>query len=130
MPEWEADLYRVMGGTLRELGHSPIMINGVEDHVHMLWRHNRTKALPETMQKVKGGASHWVNHELQLPETFRFQHGYGGFSVSPDRVPRVEGYIIHQKQHHKKVDLRTEYDGLLRANGLKNLEEYRFDPLC
>jgi len=122
-------MYRVMGASLRDLGHSSIAINGVEDHVHMLWRHNRTKTLPDTMQKIKGNASHWVNHELQLPDTFRFQHGYGAFSVSPNRVPHVEGYVLRQKQHHKRIDLRTEYDGLLMASGLVDLDEYRFDPL-
>jgi len=82
------------------------------------------------MQKVKGNASHWINHELNLPETFRFQHGYGAFSVSPDRVPKVEGYVLNQKFHHKNIDLRTEYDGLLAASGITDLDEYRFAPLC
>jgi REP element-mobilizing transposase RayT len=129
-PEWEAELFRVMGGSLRKLGHSPIAINGVPDHVHLLWRHNRSKALPETMQKVKGNASHWVNHEILPLETFRFQHGYGAFSVSPDRVPKVEGYIGRQKQHHQSVDLQTEYGELLTASGLIEIKEYQFDLLC
>jgi len=130
MPAWEAEMYRIMGGKLRELGHSPIALNGVEDHVHLLWRHNRTKTVSYTLQKVKGGTSHWINEELQLPEKFRFQHGYGAFTVSPDRVPKVEGYVWNQKNHHKNIDLCTEYDGLLIASGLTDLDEFRFDPLC
>lgn len=126
-PSWEEDLFTVMGGTLREMGHTPILINGIRDHVHLLWRHNKTETLSQTMKKIKGRSSKWINDHGLVEGLFRWQPGYGAFSVSTDHVPRVRGYIAKQKRHHQVVDFNTEYKKLLLANGASNLDYLLFD---
>lgn len=125
-PTWEGELFSMMGATLKELEHSPIIINGTEDHVHLLWRHNRTKTLPETLQLIKGRSSHWINDACLTNDVFRWQAGYGAFTVSVDRVPRVENYIARQKIHHKSRSLSEEYGSLLRAHGEKDVQDFMF----
>ena len=129
-PDWEAQLHKVICTKLKELGHSPIITNGTEDHIHMLWRHNRNHSLPETMRLVKGISSHWVNHVSPCPVLFRYQHGYGAFTVSPSRVKSVIRYIRNQRIHHQQKDFLVEYASFLSVNNVKNIEEYQFDPLC
>lgn len=128
-PAWEAELFAMMGDALRDLGHDPIRINGTQDHVHLLWDHNRTQTIAQTMKIVKGRSSKWINAGGLTPEVFRWQAGYGAFSVSVDRVNRVDNYILHQKEHHRTVNLQQEYAQMLRIQGVQNPAELMFEPL-
>ncbi|MFK8163204.1 MAG: transposase [Lewinella sp.] len=128
-PSWEQELYAIMGDTLREMGHYPIKINGIDDHLHLLWRHHRTHDVANTMKLVKGRSSHWINDAKILDRLFRWQPGYGAFSVSVDRVPSVKGYIEKQKVHHQKITVLEEYAGLLKSHGQTDLREFMFDEL-
>jgi REP element-mobilizing transposase RayT len=131
---WEAEMYSVICSRMYEMGHIVIAINGVADHVHVLWRHNRVHSIPDTMKKIKGNASHWINSKNLCADLFRFQHGYGAFTVSLDRVPMVKRYVLNQKTDHEKIDLKMEYDQFLVANGVpdeeKELAPWRFETLC
>lgn len=126
---WEGSLFNVIRSKLRELGHQPIAINGTEDHLHVLWRHNRNQSIPNTMKLIKGGSSHWINHETDCPTTFRYQHGYGAFSVSVDRVPQVTSYIRNQKTHHSAKKFQEEYEEILTAHHINDPADYQFAPL-
>jgi putative transposase len=33
--------------------------------------------------------------------TFKWQGGYGAFTVSKQQVPRIREYILRQKEHHR-----------------------------
>jgi putative transposase len=85
----EADKLRV---EVLELG-------GVEDHVHVLARLPTTVSVAELAKQLKGSTSHLVTHRLIGVETFKWQGGYGAFSVSKSGVPRVAGYIQNQRAH-------------------------------
>jgi len=128
--DWEEQLYHVIGGALKELKHVPLMINGVDDHLHVLWRHHRTKSVAETMKIIKGRSSHWINDKGFTSSLFRWQPGYGAFSVSIDRVSTVKRYIARQKVHHAKESFKKEYVRLLNAQGAIDLEPYLFAPLA
>ncbi|MEM6771908.1 MAG: transposase [Bacteroidota bacterium] len=127
-PSWEDSLFTVMGGTLKELGHTPIIINGTDDHLHLLWGHKQTAPVDNTLKMVKGRSSKWINDHGLVDGLFRWQPGYGAFSVSVDRVPRVKGYIAKQKEHHQVIDFQTEYEKLLIDHGVSNLDYLLFDP--
>ena len=55
---------------------------------------------------------------------FEWQKGYGAFSPSPTAVENVKRYIENQKQHHRRVDFKTEYVDLLTKAGIEFREEY------
>jgi len=50
---------------------------------------------------------------------FRWQEGYGGFTVSKSAVDVAVEYIANQKEHHKRLDFQTEFLELLRKHGIK-----------
>lgn len=128
-PSWEKELFRTMGNTLKELGHTPIIINGTDDHVHALWSHHKTKSYSETMKFLKGRSSKYINDNFDLPDLFRWQAGYGAFSVSVDRVPTVQRYILRQKEHHRKEGLHPEYARILHQHGVEDIREHAFAQL-
>ena len=65
----EERLYPYLGGILRELGGKLFIVNGVEDHVHLLASIKATMCIAETVGKIKGSSSKWV-HET-FPDRLR-----------------------------------------------------------
>jgi len=127
---WEAELFNIIGGGLKDLGHVPIKINGPDDHVHALWMHHKTRSVSETMKIIKGRSSSWINDNALTLERFRWQGGYGAFSVSSNRVADVKSYITRQKAHHQKENLLTEYERLLKSSGITDVQQYMFEHLA
>ncbi len=83
-----------------ELRCMTIAIGMIEDHVHDLLALPATVALATLAKELKGASSHLVNQHLGGRE-FKWQSGYGGFSVSPGHLERVAAYVRRQREHHQ-----------------------------
>lgn len=94
------------------------IINGTEDHIHILYLMTPSYSLKDVLQNVKGESSHWVNQHDFIDSKFAWQVGYGAFSVSESVVSDVEVYIRNQKQHHKKMTFMEEYAAFMKKYGL------------
>ena len=86
----------------------PIVVNGTEDHVHLLYCSNYKKAPADIIRDVKGETSFWANREGFLKYKLRWQDSFANFSVSHSDVDRVAHYILNQKQHHAKTKFEDE----------------------
>jgi len=105
--EMESPLYAAIAAKCRKLGAEPLAIGGLSDHVHLLVRFPGSLALAKLVQEVKGASSHLVTHQLRPREFFKWQGGYGAFTVSKDSVARVAAYVHAQKTHHSEGRLQT-----------------------
>lgn len=123
-PELTRRLFPYMGGIVRGQGGTSIVINGPEDHVHLLVRMPATLAVATLAQKVKGDSSRWVNEHRLCPCHFGWQPGYGAFAVSHDRLQTVREYIARQQEHHRGVSFRDEMAALLTQHGIEYDERY------
>ena len=65
-----------------DLGCKIIAIGGTVDHVHLLTGFPPNLTISELMQKAKGSSSHLITHEIKPHEFFKWQGGYGAFTVS------------------------------------------------
>ena len=101
VPSVEQALYAAMIAKCRTLGCPPIAAGGVEDHVHILVSFAPAVSVAKLVKEVKGASSHLMTHELARGMPFRWQEGYGAFSLRRDDVPIVRRYIAHQKEHHR-----------------------------
>jgi putative transposase len=99
--EIEAELYRAIGTKCVDLRCPPRAIGGTTDHVHLLARLHPSIAVAHLVAEVKGFSSHAVTYGLATGSHFRWQKGYGAFSVSRDDLPAVESYVRNQKRHHE-----------------------------
>lgn len=90
------------------------VINGVEDHVHLLIRLKTTQKISEVVNLLKGVSSRWINLNANLEDTFKWQHGYGVFSVNEKDIPKVRNYIYNQEKHHKTISYSKELKKLVR----------------
>lgn len=106
--EFEPGLFRFMTEQLIEMGCYVEEINGVPDHVHMLFRLSPTKSISEVMKQLKGSSSFWINEKKLTEEKFSWQTGYASFSVSEFYVEKIKNYIQRQKEHHGVKKQTTE----------------------
>jgi len=125
--EFEDELYAYLGGIIKNQGHLPIKINGVKDHLHVLFAQKPVSALSDLMREVKSESSHLINKKQWVRGQFRWQVGYGAFSCDHRGVDRVVQYINNQKEHHRKVPYLEEYRTLLKEHGIDYDERYIVD---
>jgi putative transposase len=114
-PEFRADLFAYMGGIIRQMNGTALIVNGTEDHVHMLVRTRATQSPAEIARVVKTNSSRWIRERCP---GFEWQTGYGVFSVSESNVPAVTTYIAGQEEHHHAHSFEDEFRAFLQKMGL------------
>jgi putative transposase len=117
-------LFPYMGGILREIGATPVTINGVKDHVHGLVALPATLSVADAMRVLKTNSSRWVHQEWPRLRAFAWQTGYGAFSVSRSNAEDVERYIARQEEHHRTVTFQEEFVAFLKRHGIAYDERY------
>ena len=119
-------LHAVLGGKAKAIDCNPIIVGGVEDHVHLLTTLWRTKMASDVVKEIKTGATEWVKRQLKI-SGFRWQSGYGAFSVSHSQLETVKSYIANQEAHHQKFSFQDELRSLLAKHGIEFDERYVWD---
>jgi REP element-mobilizing transposase RayT len=120
-------LHAYLAGTLQNLDCEPIIINGVEDHVHLLCNLSRKVTVASLIEHAKSNSSKWMKDQGPVHRDFYWQGGYGAFSVSESSVERVREYIARQEEHHRKVTFQEEFRALCQKHGVQIDERYMWD---
>ncbi len=123
--EFRGDLFAYLGGIVREMNGTALIVNGTADHVHMLLRIRPVHSSAEIVRVVKANSSKWVREKWS--REFAWQTGYGVFSVSESNVVAVTKYIAGQEEHHKKHSFQEEYVAFLKKNHVEYDEKYIWD---
>ena len=114
----EKKMYDFIWQELTELGCPVRIINGMPDHVHVLFLQNPQKTISDIVKQIKGSSSHFINREELILEKFAWQTGYAAFSVSESQLDIVYHYIKNQKKHHLKKNGQDEFDEFVKLHGL------------
>jgi putative transposase len=80
------ELHRYLGGILTNLECQPIIVGGVEDHVHLLCALSRTCDAAAMVKEVKRGSSLWLKTKSPGLADFAWQNGYGIFQLGFRRL--------------------------------------------
>ena len=120
-----SDLFAYLGGVVRELRGSALIINGTCDHVHMLIRIRPAHSVAEIARIVKANSSGWIRKKGH--KEFGWQAGYGVFSVSESSIPSVTKYIATQEEHHRERSFQEEFVAFLKKNNIAYDERYIWD---
>lgn len=126
---WKDELYKYITGIVQNHEHKVLAINGMPDHVHLLFGFRPSQSLSDLMQDIKGGSSKWINDKGFIREKFSWQEGYGAFSYSKSDVSKVIQYIAGQEDHHKKKSFLEEYMDLLKDLEIQYDERFVFKPV-
>jgi len=120
-------VFEYMSGILKDLKHKSIIINGVSDHVHILYGENPTKCISDTVHDIKRSSSIFINDEKMCHGRFSWQDGYGAFTYSRSQLDDIYRYIQNQEEHHKKKTFREEYIQFLQKFEIEYDEQFLFD---
>ena len=118
--EIEKNLFPFLKNQLVEMGCYEIAINGISNHIHLLFLLSPKKSISEVAKQLKGSSSHWINELKLTDQKFEWQTGYGCFSVSEYHVEKITKYIQNQKEHHKVKKYNKEDEELLYLNSILN----------
>jgi REP element-mobilizing transposase RayT len=121
------ELHCYIGGILSNLDCQPLIVGGVEDHVHNLCALSRTCTVADMVKEVKRGPSLWVNTQASGLDQFSWQNGYGAFSIGASQTETVRRYIAGQEEHHRRITFQDEFRTLLRKYGIEFDERYVWD---
>jgi putative transposase len=78
-------------------------VNGTEDHVHLVVALPPTVVIAKFVKNVKGGSSRFIGETIHAP--FRWQEGYGVFTIGSQGLKMVTEYVKRQKERHASGDL-------------------------
>ena len=93
-------LHSYVGGVVREMQGNPLAINGITDHVHLLFSLPPSMSVAAALRVIKTNSSKWV-HETHPHKSFAWQSGYAAFTVSQSKRETVARYILRQEEHHR-----------------------------
>ncbi len=120
-------LYRVIADEIKELKSKALLINGVQDHIHILLSLNPQVALSDLMRIVKSKSSVWAKASGLFPLFRGWEREYGAFSLSASHKEAVYDYIKSQEEHHGGTSLENEFERLVIKAGLTFYRD-NFEP--
>lgn len=118
------DLYAYIGGILREKHCHPHAINGVKDHIHLLFSLHPSIALSGLIKDIKLASSKWMKEKEKAPLFENWSSGYGAFTCAVRDLETLIHYVRMQKTHHQKESFIEEYKRLLTEQQIPFEEQY------
>jgi len=119
---WRGQLLSYIGSITIEHEATLVKGGGIEDHLHLLLKIHPNFSISSTIRALKANSSRWINTQGKTDKPFRWQRGYGAFSVSQSMSEIVKNYIENQRKHHRKLTFQEEYLAILQKHNVK------FDP--
>jgi len=120
----EDRVHAYLAGTLKNFESPAIIINSMPDHVHILFRLSKNYALAKVVEEVKKESSKWMKTIDGGDHYFKWQIGYGAFSVSSSKLETVKKYIKNQKKHHHQITFQEEIEEFV-----KQYDIIEYDPV-
>ena len=120
------EVFSYISAVLTDKGCPTLCVNGTQNHVHILFILSRNTALADAVRLAKNNTSKWINSHLPV-SLFKWQSGYGAFSVSQSLIQKTTEYIMNQEEHHRKLTFKDEYKKLLELYKIEYDEQYMWD---
>ena len=98
----QAFIRGVMREKAKSIGGQIITAGGIEDHEHIVAAVKPNVAPCDFIGKLKSESSKRVCREFTTLRQFKWQEGYGGFTLWPGRMQAIIDYVDNQKSHHRR----------------------------
>ena len=122
-------LYLYIAGIISNCGHKLLAINGMPDHVHIVFGMRPIQSISDLMKNLKQDSSKWINKMKLVDGRFNWQDGYGAFSYSKSQLPGLITYVQNQEMHHKKISFLEEYKNILDQLEIEYDPRYLFHEI-
>ncbi|MEZ5424884.1 MAG: IS200/IS605 family transposase [Pyrinomonadaceae bacterium] len=127
--EIERELFAYFGGIANGNNSKLLAAGGTANHLHLLVSISKNIALSEFVGDIKRDSSKWIKTKNVEFKNFRWQDGYGAFSVGYAQINDAKRYIDNQKEHHKKKSFEDEFRYFLNKYEMDYDERYVWDQV-
>ncbi len=118
------EVYSDIWGILKNKKCHPYLINGVEDHLHIVTHVHPTVSLSTLVKDIKLGSNSFIQDKRLFSEFPGWQEGYAAFTYTIKEKKRLIRYVQNQEAHHKKMTFKEELISLLQAHEVEYDEKY------
>ena len=126
---WKNELYKYLTGILTNKNHKMLNINGMPDHIHILFGMRPNEALSDIVRDLKKDSTDWIKKKGFIKGKFQWQEGFGAFAYGRTELDKIHRYIDNQEEHHGTTSFREEYLHFLKAFEISYDERYIFQEL-
>ena len=123
-------LFKYISGILANKNCHLYIINGVEDHLHIVTHIHPMVALAPLIKDIKISCNNFIKESSLFPAFPGWQDGYGAFTYSYDAMPNLIHYVQNQEQHNGVHSYEEEYISLLEEHGVEYDEKYLFEAFA
>ncbi len=118
-PEWRSRLFACAATIIERKDGRLLCAGGVRDHLHLYVEIPATIGVAELVGGIKSTTARWIHQSFAHRRNFKWQHGYGAFTVSGPNDEALRDYIRNQEQHHRERAFTGEYLSLLDIHGIE-----------
>lgn len=111
-PDHRKELYAYIFGILQANNCHVHRINGMAEHVHILFDLSPTVALADIVKSIKQSSSVWLKANANFPYFQGWGRGYYGFTLSVEHIESAINYIKNQQIHHNTYGFLQEMHGI------------------
>lgn len=94
------------------------------EHVHFLVSRSPKLSEEQLATIVAESSQNFINQNKLCTSHFAWQDSASAFSVSKSDVDKVCKYILNQREHHRKVSFKEEYEAFVKFYQ-KTLHQFR-----
>ena len=105
LPEIDGRVYRNISKQVHEKGCKILAIYDMPNHIHLVVKLSTTTTIVDLVKKAKGVSSRFINEIIKSEDHFRWQIGYGAFTISRWDFDKIIYYVRNQKSHHNNSKL-------------------------
>jgi len=117
-PAWRPRLFAQLGAAAASRGAELLCAGGARDHVHLYLDSPGSIAPAALVGMLKSGSARWIQQTFPHRRDFRWQQGWGAFSVARTSEAALEDYIRQQEVHHREMSFSSEFVALLTQHGV------------
>jgi putative transposase len=108
--EIEEFLYPVLVQSAERNSGKIVILGGVEDHVHVICGIQPSMAVSHFVDRIKSESAGAIRRNFSRRRGFKWQIGFGGFTLDALNYQDAVSYVENQKEHHRLDTLRKPFE--------------------
>ena len=113
------ELYRYVWGIIQNKKGLLFRVNGMEEHIHILFSLHPSIALSDFIRDLKAETSKMLKRTAGFEQFTAWGEGYAALTYNMRDKDLVIDYIKNQQEHHKTLSFREEYTAFIKEMGLE-----------
>ncbi len=103
-------IYAYFGDVCRDSKIRVLAMNGMADHIHLVFCLPTSLSIADAMSSIKGKSSHYISYEQGGNHVFSWQPGYGALTFGKRDLDVIVRYVVNQEQHHTSGKISSKME--------------------